>query len=74
MKAEDKQKGFYRKYKIEKADGSPVDSCAEYFVLRIDTDIHARKALATYAKSVEKENPVFARDLINWLKVTNGIN
>lgn len=41
----------------------PVDTDAVYFVLRLDTDPHARKAAFAYAKSVERENPKFARDI-----------
>jgi len=36
--------------KLKKADGSPVDPNAMYFVLRIDTDPHARIALRAYAE------------------------
>ena len=31
-----KDKGLLRRYDVRKADGSPVDANAEYFVLRID--------------------------------------
>jgi len=54
---------LFNKYKIEKTDGSPVDPKAEYFVLRIDTDPAARKALAAYALEVSKDNPEFAEQL-----------
>lgn len=37
--------GLYRKYKIEKASGEPIDPHADYFVLRIDTDQWARKSI-----------------------------
>ena len=39
---------------------------AEYFVLRIDADPHARKALLAYADSVIKDNSELSNDLINW--------
>lgn len=52
---------IYQKYEIRKTDGTPVDPSAQYFVLRIDTDKHARRALLAYAKSVEAEDPEFAR-------------
>ena len=39
------------------------DPEAHYFVLRFDTDPHARKALETYANSVEVDNPEFAADI-----------
>ena len=31
-------KGLYNKYTITKTDGTPIDSNADYFVLRLDTD------------------------------------
>jgi hypothetical protein len=36
---------------------------ATYFVLRIDQDPHARKALETYALSVTQDNPTLTDDL-----------
>ena len=56
-------KGLYGKYIIKKADGTPIDPNAQYFILRVDTDIHARRALRTYAKSIQDGNPELARDL-----------
>lgn len=60
-------KGLFGKYDIKKSDGTPVDPDAQYFVLRIDTDVHARIALRAYARSIFEENPVLARDLRRWL-------
>ena len=57
------KKGLYGKYVIEKADGSEVDKGADYFVLRLDKDIHARKAALGYAESVSNENPILAIEL-----------
>jgi len=59
--------GLYKKYLIEKADGTPVDASAQYFVLRIDADVHARRALRTYAESVKGGNVRLARELRAWL-------
>lgn len=59
--------GLYGKYIITKTSGEPVEPQAQYFVLRIDTDQHARKALIAYARSVGMENPLLAGDLIKWL-------
>ena len=55
--------GLYKKYHITKADGSPCDKDANYFVLRLDKDQHARVAALAYAESVRDENPEFARDI-----------
>lgn len=48
-------------YIVSKTDGTPVDPNAKYFVLRLDTDIHARKAAVAYAGSIQSENPALAR-------------
>ena len=56
-------KGIYSKYIIGKADGSRVDPDADYFVLRIDKDKHARKALKAYADSIKEENPRLSEDI-----------
>jgi hypothetical protein len=45
----DDKRGFYKKYIISKADGSPVDPKAVYMVLRLDTDKAARAAAIEYA-------------------------
>ena len=63
-------KGLYNKYIIEKASGNPIDKDAKYFVLRYDTDIHAIKALITYAESIKKSNYKFYTDI---LKEVRGV-
>ena len=55
--------GLHRKYIVTKTDGSPTDPDADYFVLRIDTDAHARHAARTYARSVQACNPQLADDI-----------
>lgn len=62
--------GLYGKYRIAKADGTPTDPKAQYFVLRIDTDQAARMALQTYANYVEHDSPALADDLRQWLDAT----
>ena len=59
---------LYHKYNITKADGSPVDPDARYFILRIDTDPAAREVLLSYAKAIELENPLFADELRGWVR------
>lgn len=54
---------LYNKYRITKQDGSPTDPNAVYFVLRLDTDRHARIALRAYARSVRPEDGDLASDL-----------
>lgn len=58
---------LYNKYRIEKTDGSVIDKEAVYFVLRLDSDPHARTALQAYADSIRAENKEFADDLENIL-------
>ena len=59
---------LFGKYKIEKTDGSQVDPNAMYFVLRIDTDPHARVALRAYARSIRASDPEFANELDEWIE------
>lgn len=56
--------GLHQKYMIHKADGSPVDPEADYFVLRLDKDPHARKAALQYALSVRKDNRQLHDDIV----------
>jgi hypothetical protein len=56
------------KYKVTKTDGTPCDSDAKYFVLRIDSDPNARAALRTYAYSVSHVNKAFGLELVELLK------
>ena len=59
------------KYEVRKWDRNesvPTDPDAQYFVLRVDKDPHARKALREYAMSVHFDNEEFAKDLFKWLK------
>ena len=60
-------KGHGGKYIITKRDGTPMDEDAQYFVLRVDKDPHARVALAAYTQSVMSDNRNFAHDLRGWL-------
>ena len=57
-------KGLYRKYIIQKADGTEIDKNADYFVLRLDTDKAAREAILYYAMLIERENRELAYDLL----------
>ena len=57
-------RGIYGKYKISKADGTPVDPEAKYFVLRYDKDKHARVALEAYARSIWTENYTLAIEIM----------
>ena len=58
---------LFNKYTITKTDGSPVDPHAQYFVLRLDTDPHAREAMMAYLSGVMFEDPEFANELMKWL-------
>ena len=64
-------KGLYKKYIVQKADGSDVDPSAQYFVLRVDADRHAKKALWVYANSIKDENPELACDIVKCYGLTD---
>ena len=55
---------LYGKYIVSKADGSPVDPDAFYFVLRLDTDPAARIAIVHYADAILESNPTLAKELM----------
>ncbi len=57
------EKGIYGKYVLGKADGSAIDPEACYFILRLDTDPAARRAMAQYARSIRRENETLANDI-----------
>jgi hypothetical protein len=63
MKSNYREGGYDRKYIIQKADGSPVDPKAEYFVLRIDKDPYALAAFIHYALSIIPVNPQLSEDM-----------
>jgi hypothetical protein len=56
--------GLYEKYTVLKKNGI-TESDADYFVLRLDNDPHARVAALAYAESVKSENRSLAFDLHN---------
>lgn len=56
--------GLYNKYRITKNNGDPVDPDADYFVLRLDADVHSLPALVAYALSVQDHNPRLAYELM----------
>jgi len=55
--------GLRKKYDVRKADGTPVEDAARYFVLRYDTDPNARAAMEAYAIHVSTANPRLAADI-----------
>lgn len=68
---QDNPKGFHQRFNIERIDGKPIDSNAEYFCLRLDgggTDpahiAACRKAIITYAHEIAPHIPQLAEDLI----------
>jgi hypothetical protein len=64
----DAEKGLYGKYRITKADGSPVSGFK--FVLSPDNDPAAVEALRAYAFKTKNEQ--LAEDLFSWLEVLEG--
>ena len=59
------EQGVFGKYVIKKADGGEIDPSACYFVLRLDTDPAARKAMRAYVEATE--NGHLADDITNCL-------
>jgi len=71
--------GLHQRYRIEKADGSPVEYGSEYFVLRLDdggsdpNHIEACKAaVLRYSEKIKDHIPQLATDLKD--RYGNGIN
>lgn len=65
--AADEKRGIYRKFKIERTDGSSGpggkhEHCA-YFVLDLEHDEFALPALKAYAKACRKTHPTLAADI-----------
>ena len=56
-------RGLYDKYTVIKNDRSEIDQDADYFVIRIDSDKHARVAALAYADSIKEENPHLSFDI-----------
>ena len=67
----DTDRGLYRKYIVDRADGTSAPGekhhDCKYFVLDINHDKHAAAALKAYAKSCEAECPLLAADLRSML-------
>jgi len=66
--------GIRMKYILHKADGSPVDSEACYFVLKLNGDKPhhqaSRTAMRVYAECIEEDLPELANDImrcLDWL-------
>lgn len=55
-------RGLHKKYNVRRQDGN-TEPEAEYLVLRLDTDKHARAAAFEYAKACEGDNPELAQDI-----------
>jgi len=54
---------FTRRYQVRSSEG-PLDPQADYLVLRLDEgNKHVLAALEAYAKSLESEAPLWAKDL-----------
>lgn len=68
--------GIREKYKVAKLDPDgnevQVDDDAVYFVLRFDSDPHARVAMRSYAGSIDGENEKLATDIRQKLKDTQA--
>ena len=63
----DKDRGLYNKYIVQRTDGDPAGRHQDcfYFVLDLDHDQHAILALKAYARSCRLDYPLLSKDLIN---------
>ena len=60
----DEKKGLYRKYRVERVDGSKRHEHCAYFVLDLTHDKYADAALEAYANACAAECPVLAQELM----------
>jgi len=71
MTVDQKNLGLYNKFYIERTDDRDLiggdRENAEYLVLDLTYDPHARVAAVAYAKAVETEYPLLARDILDKL-------
>ena len=63
---DDKTRGLYQKYTVERTDGKPLgeDGC----IVLEWKDEHARRGIAAFADSIKDEYPVLYGDLTKLLK------
>jgi len=64
---------LHNKFLVTRTDGKEIPPEAQMFVLRYDKDIHAQRALRTYANSVKEENPILAKQLLSQLGTTEKL-
>ena len=57
-------KGLFKKYIVTKTNGRIIDSNADYFVLRLDTDKFARSAMRFYAMAIQQDNPILSKEIL----------
>lgn len=65
---DDKNRGLYGKYFVERINPSPKHENSDYFVLDITYDPFAKDAIKAYADACEKEYPNLAKDLREKIK------
>lgn len=72
--SDDTSRGIYRKYRVERTDGSSApggkhEQCA-YFVLDLEHDEFAVPALKAYARACRKGFPDLAADILRIIETT----
>lgn len=60
------QTNYY--YTIARSDGQPIDPESLFFVLRLDFNPAARKAVLCYAEGIEQEFPDMAESIRDYVK------
>jgi hypothetical protein len=73
----DTERGLYRKYELFRVSNDPghyFQILTPFFVLRYDSDPHARAALVAYAESCRADYPQLADDLIGEATKHGGLD
>lgn len=65
------ERGLYRKYQVQRTDGSVKHLDCAYFVLDISHDPFAKDALRAYAQTCRHSYPQLADDLEDALESEN---
>jgi len=58
-------KGLYAKYTVINNEKQVLET--DVFILKPETDIHARRAINTYIESVALNNRELAQELCDWM-------
>jgi len=66
-KSAPEKENFHHQYTVIRSDGKTDDPNTKYFVLKVNTDPHALRALRAYQASIRHTNPKMAEEISHWL-------